>query len=156
MRQARRVTPVEAIATLAYIADTFVGDGFAIIGDAAGFLDPIFAAGVYFALKAGKLAAEQIDAAFQADDLTATALRPYELRLRREINVVLGQIQGWYHLMEVEGRADRLIPLMTRFSTLRRSFTCLFAGNYDELEPGGPCAMVQMLKQPLARSASGR
>ena len=156
MKNARRVTPVEAIPTLAYIADSFVGDGFVIIGDAAGFLDPIFAAGVYFALKAGKLAAAQIDAAFQADDLSKKALLPYEQSLRKEIGVVLGQIQGWYHLMEEEGRADRLIPLMTRFTSLRRSFTCLFSGMYDKLEPGGPCAMVQMLREPLATSASER
>ena len=156
MKRAAPVTRVHAIPTLAYIAREFVGDGFVIIGDAVGFLDPIFAAGVYFALKEGKLAAEQIHQAFLAGDLSKTALLPYEQKLRREISVVLSQIQGWYHLMEGEGRADRLIPLMTRFKTLRRSFTCLFSGMYDRLDPEGPCGMVQMLQQPLANPVSGR
>jgi flavin-dependent dehydrogenase len=154
MTHARRVTRVHAIPTLAYIAREFVGDGFLIIGDAAGFLDPIFAAGVYFALKAGKLAAQQIHEAFQGGGPSRAALLPYEQRLRREIHVVLGQIQGWYRLMDREARGDGLIPLMSRFGTLRRSFTYLFSGQYDRLDPDGPCGMVQMLERPLVRPAS--
>jgi hypothetical protein len=40
--------------------------------------------------------------------------------------------------------------LMIRFTSIRRNFTLLFSGMYDQLDPDR-AAFVQMLKQPLYR-----
>lgn len=40
--------------------NTFSGDGWALVGDAAGFCDPITCEGIYFALRSGELLAEAI------------------------------------------------------------------------------------------------
>lgn len=40
--------------------NTFCGDGWALVGDAAGFCDPITCEGIYYALRSGELLAEAI------------------------------------------------------------------------------------------------
>ncbi len=50
------------------------GDGWVLVGDAFGFIDPIYSSGVYFALKSGELAADAIVEGFAKDDLSAGQL----------------------------------------------------------------------------------
>jgi flavin-dependent dehydrogenase len=42
------------------LQNTFSGDGWALVGDAAGFCDPITCEGIYYALRSGELLAEAI------------------------------------------------------------------------------------------------
>ena len=67
--------------------------------------------------------------------------------------MVFTQIYNWYRFISDEGRVDRFVPLMVRWVTLRRSFSLLFSGMYDQLDPDGPSAMIQLLRRPLVRSA---
>jgi flavin-dependent dehydrogenase len=50
------------------------GDGWVLVGDAFGFIDPIYSSGVYFALKTGILAADAIIEGLANDDLSASQL----------------------------------------------------------------------------------
>jgi len=50
------------------------GDGWVLVGDAFGFIDPIYSSGVYFALKTGELAADAIIEGLAGDDLSAVQL----------------------------------------------------------------------------------
>ncbi|QDU94301.1 NAD(P)/FAD-dependent oxidoreductase [Lignipirellula cremea] len=50
------------------------GDGWVLIGDAYGFIDPIYSSGVYFALKSGELAADAIVEGFARQDLSGAQL----------------------------------------------------------------------------------
>ena len=50
------------------------GDGWVLVGDAFGFIDPIYSSGVYFALKTGELAADTIIEGLAGDDLSAGQL----------------------------------------------------------------------------------
>ena len=50
------------------------GDGWVLVGDAFGFIDPIYSSGVYFALKSGELAADAIVEGLQNNDLSAAQL----------------------------------------------------------------------------------
>ncbi|HKX46909.1 MAG TPA: electron transfer flavoprotein-ubiquinone oxidoreductase, partial [Planctomycetota bacterium] len=53
------------------------GDGFAIVGDAAGFVNMARLKGIHLALKSGMLAAEAIDAALAAGDTSGAVLARY-------------------------------------------------------------------------------
>ncbi len=59
------------------------GDGFVIIGEAAGVLDAMKLKGIDLAMKSGMLAAETICEALAADDTSAKRLAAYEERLRK-------------------------------------------------------------------------
>jgi len=50
------------------------GDGWVLVGDAFGFIDPIYSSGVYFALRSGELAADAIVEGLAGGDTTAAQL----------------------------------------------------------------------------------
>ncbi len=55
----------------------------ALVGDAAGVVDPFTAEGIYYAIRSGQIAAEEIVRAFQRGDLN---LSSYTRRINAEIN----------------------------------------------------------------------
>ena len=54
-----------------YRATRCSGDGWVLIGDAHGFLDPLYSSGVLLALKSGQMAADAIVEGLRKDDLSA-------------------------------------------------------------------------------------
>jgi flavin-dependent dehydrogenase len=56
MRGAERITQIYARKDFSFRMRNLVGPNFALIGDAAGFLDPIFSTGVFMAMKSADLA----------------------------------------------------------------------------------------------------
>jgi flavin-dependent dehydrogenase len=57
-----------------YRSSQLAGDGWVLIGDAYGFLDPLYSSGVLLALKSGELAADNIAEAFKLNDFSAAHL----------------------------------------------------------------------------------
>lgn len=57
MKHAERTTPIHTRKDFSYQMRNMVGPNFALIGDAAGFLDPIFSTGVFMAMKSADIAA---------------------------------------------------------------------------------------------------
>ena len=57
-----------------YRATEIAGNGWALVGDAFGFIDPIYSTGVFLALKSAEMAADSICAGLEADDLSAASL----------------------------------------------------------------------------------
>ncbi|MEM7584170.1 MAG: NAD(P)/FAD-dependent oxidoreductase, partial [Acidobacteriota bacterium] len=82
LTEARQAMDVKVINDFSYTAEKAAGDGWALVGDAFGFLDPIYSSGVLLALKSGELAADATVAALAADDTSAERLGTYESTLR--------------------------------------------------------------------------
>ena len=61
-----------------YYATQGAGPGWMMVGDAFGFIDPVYSTGVFLALKSGEFAADAIDAAIKADDLSAERLGEWQ------------------------------------------------------------------------------
>ncbi len=57
-----------------YRSRQVAGDGWVLIGDAFGFLDPVYSSGVFLALKSGEMAADAIAEGFQRNDLSGNQL----------------------------------------------------------------------------------
>jgi flavin-dependent dehydrogenase len=71
---ARRVTGYFATRDYSYRSATLAGDGWVLVGDAFGFLDPLYSSGVLLALKSGELAADAIADGLASGDLSAAQL----------------------------------------------------------------------------------
>jgi flavin-dependent dehydrogenase len=61
-----------------YRAKQAAGDGWALIGDAYGFLDPLYSSGVLLALNSGSQAADAIVEGLAKNDVSAKQLRKWE------------------------------------------------------------------------------
>ena len=105
MQNAKRVNEFKREGDYSYCMRKFVGNGFLMVGDAARFVDPIFSSGVSVALYSAKYASERICYAFEHDDFSESALKPYEEKLRGGVNV-------WYEFIRLY---YKLLPLFTYF-----------------------------------------
>jgi flavin-dependent dehydrogenase len=61
---ARRLFPAQAVQNFSFRVNRIAGDGFALIGDAAGFLDPIFSTGIFLGMVTAIRACGDIERAF--------------------------------------------------------------------------------------------
>src|SRR5688572_18642484 len=71
---ARRVTGHFATKDYSYRSKQVAGDGWVLVGDAFGFLDPLYSSGVLLALRSGEQAADAICDGFETNDTTAAQL----------------------------------------------------------------------------------
>lgn len=72
--QAKRVTGYFATRDYSYRATRVAGNGWVLVGDAFGFLDPLYSSGVLLALKSGELAADAVVEGLQKDDVSEAQL----------------------------------------------------------------------------------
>ena len=73
-RTAERATGYFATKDYSYRSKQVAGDGWVLVGDAFGFLDPLYSSGVLLALKSGELAADAIAEGLARGDVSAAQL----------------------------------------------------------------------------------
>jgi flavin-dependent dehydrogenase len=71
---AKQCEPVRVAKEYSYRSQAVAGDGWVLVGDAFGFLDPLYSSGILLALKSGELAGDAVVAALQAGDPSAARL----------------------------------------------------------------------------------
>lgn len=71
---AQRAAPVKAAKEYSYRSQQVAGDGWVMVGDAFGFLDPLYSSGVLLAFKSGALAADAICLGLQIGDTSGERL----------------------------------------------------------------------------------
>jgi flavin-dependent dehydrogenase len=71
---AERIEPFRVAKEYSYRSRQVAGDGWVLVGDALGFLDPLYSSGILLALKSGALAADAIHAGLAAGDTSAATL----------------------------------------------------------------------------------
>ena len=71
---ATRITGHFATRDYSYRATEVAGDGWVLIGDAFGFLDPLYSSGVLLALRSGEMAADAICEGFEKGDTSKAQL----------------------------------------------------------------------------------
>lgn len=96
LQSAERVEIVRGIRKLAYLNSQVAGDGWIMIGDAAGFLDPIYSSGLYLALASAELAANCVHSALTKDDVSAKELGAFTDLLWDGVDVVWRLISAYY------------------------------------------------------------
>ena len=81
-----------------------------LAGDAFAFLDPVFSSGVYLALKSGELAADAVDAALAAGDVSGERFTEYGDRLCRGIENMRKLVYAFYDPNFSFGRMLKAYP----------------------------------------------
>lgn len=94
MEGAERVTKVMARKDFSYRMKELAGPNFALVGDAAGFIDPIFSTGVFIAMKSGEMAADAIAKRLRTG--SEKELRQYSRKLGGALDKYLKMIRSFY------------------------------------------------------------
>ena len=74
LQQATQLEPHQVAKEFSYTTSQNAGNGWVCVGDAFGFIDPIYSSGVYFALKTGEMAADAICQGLRNDTLDSQTL----------------------------------------------------------------------------------
>ena len=86
-----RITPIQKYSNYQLASDRITGKNWALVGDAAGFLDPVFSSGLYFSMKYASELAKVL-----APD-SESSLAEYEKRWKKELNAWKQMIDIWYN-----------------------------------------------------------
>jgi flavin-dependent dehydrogenase len=96
MPGAERIGPVHVLSDFSYRATRCAGEGWVLVGDAFGFLDPMYSSGVFLALKSGEMAADTINEAFAKNDFSAVQLSKWGDGLSDGMSVVRKLVYAFY------------------------------------------------------------
>ena len=94
MKDSERVTPIHTRRDFSFRMRNIVGTNYALAGDAAGFLDPIFSTGVFIAMKSGDLVAAAVTERLMGGSMKR--LKAYEREIGRALGKYLRFIEHFY------------------------------------------------------------
>jgi flavin-dependent dehydrogenase len=144
MRHAERLTQVYARKDFSFRMKNIVGPNYALVGDAAGFLDPIFSTGVFMAMKSADIAARAIAKRLRRGDMSL--LKAYERDLSGAFNKYFQFILNFYRREFLEV----FLQPSERFGLLKPIVGVLagniFAARRDRLKLALFFALVQIQK----------
>jgi FADH2-dependent halogenase len=94
LAKAKPLSEVKTLADFSYHNRKLTGPRLIRIGDAAGFMDPIFSAGVFLAMWSGKIAAQAISKSLE--DGSAAHLEKYDRRVMKAMQVYWRLVENFY------------------------------------------------------------
>ncbi|HEV7746486.1 MAG TPA: NAD(P)/FAD-dependent oxidoreductase [Pyrinomonadaceae bacterium] len=152
MEGSTRVDKIYSILDYSYRSKSCAGDGFILIGDAYGFLDPIYSSGVLLALKMAELAADSIHEAFRNNDFTGASLGKYQAKLDQGIESMRKLVYAFYN----EGFS--FSQFLKKYPDERKNIISLLMG--DVFKEGvdsiyGPMADFAVIPPPLYEQLDG-
>lgn len=150
--QGERVDKIYSILDYSYRSKKNAGDGFIIIGDAYGFLDPIYSSGVLLALKMAELAADAIHDAFRHDDFSAERLGQFQSKLDRGIESMRKLVYAFYNEGFSFAQFLRKYP-EHRVSIINLLIGDVFKDGVDEVY--GPMSDFAEIPPPLYEQVDG-
>ncbi len=128
-----RATPLEpfrAASDYSYKVSEKAGKNFALIGDAAGFLDPIFSSGVHLGLNSAQQAAKAVELRLRTGD--DSGLESYAKYMQRGFSVFEAFVTRFYN----RGLAENLLMTANKMPQMQQAVTQILAGHvWDSNNP---------------------
>jgi flavin-dependent dehydrogenase len=132
LRGARRISGAHGVSDYSASATRLGGDGWALVGDAATFLDPVFSTGVFLAMSTGERAGAAIDRALSRHGrVDARDLRGYERQSRRMFARFRKFVYNFYDPVFFDAFCSPHPPEM-----IRAAVTTTLAGGVERVPPG--------------------
>ncbi|UZE24256.1 tryptophan 7-halogenase [Pseudomonas sp. B21-056] len=142
-------TPARTIGGYSANVKTLHGSGFALLGNAAEFLDPVFSSGVTIAMRSASMAADVLHRQLQGEpvDWQSEFAEP----LKRGVDTFRCYVEGWY-----AGTFQDVIFYTEGSSDIRRMISSILAGYaWDQRNPfvSEPKRRLRMLSEICASPA---
>ncbi|WP_116148284.1 NAD(P)/FAD-dependent oxidoreductase [Paraburkholderia sp. BL27I4N3] len=121
--------PVRHIGGYAANVERLHGPGYALLGNAGEFLDPVFSSGVTIALRSAHLAVETLNRQLDGEQIDWSAA--YDVPLRKGIDTFRAFVERWY-----SGALQDIIFYPEQTPSIRRMISAVLAGYaWDETNP---------------------
>ena len=125
---AEQLFPPGAVADFTFLSREPTGNAWMAVGDAAGFIDPLFSSGAHVAMVGGHRGADSLHAALTSGTLTADQFDPWVKTMKRGTHLFIGMVQAFYDGV--------LVPYLfaeQKREYLKRAITSMLAGDvFDE------------------------
>ncbi|WP_309677086.1 NAD(P)/FAD-dependent oxidoreductase [Pseudomonas sp.] len=143
-------TPARTIGGYSANVKTLHGPGFALLGNAAEFLDPVFSSGVTIAMRSASMAAAVLHRQLQGEIVDWQT--EFAIPLKRGVDTFRCYVEGWY-----AGTFQDVIYHEGGSPDIRRMISSILAGYaWDERNPfvAEPKRRLRMLSELCARDAT--
>jgi len=149
LTNARQVGWMRVLRDFSYISQRIAGDGWMLVGDAFGFLDPIYSSGVLLALKGAEFTADAIGEAFLAGDFSGARLGRHGPRFVEGMEALRHLVYAFY------APEFHFKHFLERHPQCRRDLTHVLSGNvFRHPTDGLYASMDAMLNLPGYRPLS--
>lgn len=130
---ARRTLPVTANGNYSYRIEQQYGPNYALLGDARGFVDPIFSSGVFLAMKSATLLAEAVHEKLTTGDADASMAEVYR-KINGAYEFVRRMIRMFYspHVINWAQMGSAQDALHKRHETAMAAGHYMLAGDFFE------------------------
>lgn len=138
--------PVRHIGGYSANVERLHGPGFALLGNAGEFLDPVFSSGVTIALRSAHLAVQTLESQLNGEAVDWQTR--YDAPLRKGIETFRAFVERWY-----SGSLQDIIFAREQTPTIRRMISAVLAGYaWDETNPyvADPARRLDALHQVCA------
>jgi flavin-dependent dehydrogenase len=125
MANAEPIGPLMAAANYSYTSRRAAGNGYILVGDAFGFIDPLFSSGVMMAMSGAALGAEAVEVWLDDQKRGKRRLREYERKVRRSVTALSWLI----HRINRPVFRDMLMSSTDLFDT-RNGLLAILAGDF--------------------------
>ena len=139
-------TPARSIGGYSANVKTLHGRGFALLGNAAEFLDPVFSSGVTIAMRSASMAAGVLNRQLQGECVDWET--DFAIPLKRGVDTFRAYVEGWY-----DGSFQDVIFYPGSTPDIRRMISSILAGYaWDERNPfvAEPKRRLRMLAEICA------
>ncbi|APC16366.1 FAD-dependent oxidoreductase [Pseudomonas frederiksbergensis] len=150
LKSAHWDTPARTIGGYSANVKTLHGPGFALLGNAAEFLDPVFSSGVTIAMRSASMAAGVLHRQLQGESVDWQ--REFAEPLKRGVDTFRCYVEGWY-----TGTFQDVIYHQGGTPEIRRMISAILAGYaWDERNPfvSEPKRRLRMLSEICASDAT--
>ena len=93
---AEQLFPMKVTQDFSYRSSQLAGDGWVLVGDAFGFVDPVYSSGVFLALKSGEMAADAIHEAIEKNDFSGAQLGKWEAEFMPGMEAIRKLVYAFY------------------------------------------------------------
>ena len=148
LENATRCDTFRAEKEYSYRATKAAGDGWVLVGDAFGFLDPLYSSGVLLALTSASMAADSVGDALAANDPSEARLRSWEAEYVRGMDRMKKLVCAFYDGLNFG-------KLVRRHPDKKGLITDVLIGNlfYDGVDELWPLIDELQAEEALAREA---
>ena len=95
-QDARQIGKLNIAKEFSYRTTQQAGDGWVLVGDAGGFIDPIYSSGVYLAMKSAVMAADAVTSGLHRNDVSEKQLGSWTRDYENGVDLIRRLVRAFY------------------------------------------------------------